>query len=94
MKVFISQPMLGRSNEEILAERNQVAARFPDAEIIDSFFKDVPHSDNPLWYLGEAIKLMGEADAVYFCKGWKHSRGCKIEYECAVAYGKPVYPAE
>lgn len=24
---------------------------------------------------------------VYFLPGWKDSRGCKIEYQCAMEYG-------
>lgn len=94
MKVFISQPMNGKTNEEILDERNKAAALYPLAEIVDSFFRDAPHDADPLWYLGESIKLIGEADVVYFCEGWEKARGCRIEHECSVAYGKSVFHAK
>ena len=77
IKLFISQPMSGRTDAEIIDERNDAIAsvmeRFPGEEIdvIDSFFKDAPHDAHPLWFLGESIKLLGEADVAYFCKGWE-----------------------
>lgn len=97
MKLFISQPMNDKTDDEILAERNGVIAKFrqispmhPEIEVIDSFFQDAPHDATPLWYLGESIKLLGEADVVYFCKDWQKYRGCTIEHECAVRYGKTI----
>ena len=61
MKLFISQPMKDKTNEEIEAERERailkVKKRFPDEEIevIDSFFKDAPHEAKPLWFLGKSL---------------------------------------
>lgn len=94
MKLFISQPMKGKTDEQILEERNQAASLFilggENVEVIDSFFKDAPAQAAPLWYLGESIKLLGEADVVYFCKDWQKYNGCTIEHECAVRYGKTI----
>lgn len=97
MKLFISQPMKGKTKEEIEAERNEVlealklfTLKGQDVEVIDSFFKDAPHDAAPLWCLGESIKLLGSADIVYFCKDWAKYNGCVIEHECAVRYGKQV----
>lgn len=90
-KLFISQPMNGKTNEQILEERQKAISSFDDeVEVIDSFFKDAPHDATPLWYLGESIKLLGDADVVYFCKDWEKYRGCTIEHECAVQYGKEI----
>lgn len=54
------------------------------------FFKDAPHDAKPLWFMAESIRLMADADLVYFAKGWKDARGCMIERECAVQYGVPI----
>ena len=89
-KIFISQPMNGKTTEEIENERNYIIDRLREnehIEIIDSFFKDAPHNSKPLWYLGESIKLMSEADVVFFCDGWQTARGCQIEHDCALEYG-------
>ena len=94
-KIFISQPMNGKTTEEIEEERNytigtlrsRFARKNECIEIIDSFFKNAPHDAKPLWYLGESIKLMSEADVVFFCDGWQTARGCQIEHDCALEYG-------
>lgn len=93
MKLFISQPMKGRSREEIAEERKQLIAYSRnklcehDLEVIDSVFI---HTEprNPLYYLGEAISVMADADVVVFAKGWEQFNGCVIEHECAVRYFK------
>ena len=92
MKVFISQPMNDKTDKQILEERELAKAKLKalytePIEIIDSFFEEAPHDAKPLWYLGESLKLLGEADIAYFCKDWEKYRGCTIEHECAVRYG-------
>lgn len=91
-KLFISQPMNGKSDEEIKKERNDalleaVAVCGEEVELIDSFFESAPHDAKPLWFLGKSLELLSTADIVYFASGWESARGCKIEHECAVAYG-------
>lgn len=91
-KLFISQPMNGKTDEEIKAEReiaikNAQEIIGEEVEVIDSFFEKAPHDARPLWFLGKSLELMATADVVYFVEGWKNARGCKIEHECAVEYG-------
>ena len=95
MKLFISQPMRDKTNEQIEQERRNaiqsVKDKFGgDVEIIDSFFKDAPHNANPLWFLAKSIELLASADIAYFCKGWENYRGCRIENQCAIEYGITV----
>ena len=90
-KLFISQPRRGKTDEEILAERER-AIRIAEkqvgepVEVIDSFFQSAPADAKPLWYLGESLKLLATADVAYFAKGWNEARGCKIEHTCVVEY--------
>lgn len=91
-KLFISQPMKGKSDEEILREREtaiEEAKRVcgEEVEVIDSFFQNAPADARPLWFLGKSIELLSTADVAYFAPGWKEARGCRIEHECAVEYG-------
>lgn len=92
-KLFISQPMNGKTDEEIKTERaeilNRVTERFGEAEVIDSFIEEnAPDNANSgLWYLGKSLELLSTADCAYFAEGWQNYRGCKIEHECAVQYG-------
>lgn len=91
-KLFISQPMKGKSDAEILAVREQAIKTAKkliggEVEVIDSFFQNAPADAKPLWYLSESLKLLSTADVAYFAEGWDEARGCKIEHECAVEYG-------
>lgn len=90
-KLFISQPMRDKTDEEIKAERAEIIKRvtekFGKVEVIDSFFESAPHDARPLWFLGKLLELLSTADCAYFAEGWENYRGCKIEHECAVQYG-------
>ena len=94
-KLFISQPMKGKTDEEILAERRK-AIRSAERqlgeaiEVIDSFFQSAPADAKPLWVLGKSLELLAGADIAYFAKGWQEARGCKIENICAIEYGIAV----
>lgn len=96
MKVFISQPMRDKTDEQIKEERNRMIERvkelYPseEIEIIDSFFENAPHEAKPLWFLAESLRLMSGADVVVFAPGWDQYRGCRIENTCAHDYGYAV----
>lgn len=100
MKVFVSLPMAGKTDEWIISKlkevREEVSTMYPgrDVLVIDSFFQGMDTSGiscPPLVYLGMSIRMMAEADLVYFVKGWKSARGCRIEHDCAVAYGLNIF---
>ncbi len=97
--LFISQPMNGKMDEEIILERDKAVAaaqeQLPgeDIAVIDSFFRGAPHDAKPLWFLGKSLELLSVADIAYFAEGWQDARGCKIEHECAVQYGIRVIEA-
>lgn len=90
-KIFISQPMKDKTNEEIISEREYIIElckkEYEDIEIIDSFFENAPHDARPLWFLAKSLELLSTADIAFFADGWKNYRGCKIEHECAKEYG-------
>lgn len=99
MKVFISQPMRDKTDEEIKTEREKVVSIIKekynqDVEIIDSFFENAPHNAKPLWFLGKSLELLADADVAYFCKDWELYRGCRIEHICAKEYGIDVMESE
>lgn len=90
-KLFISQPMKGKTDEEILAVRKKAIESAEKligepVEVIDSFFRVAPANAKPLWFLGKSLELLATADVVYFAEGWNEARGCRIEHICAVEY--------
>lgn len=97
IKLFISQPMRGKTQEEILRVRERaiqsVKENFgEDVEVLDSYFSDYNPDKGcvPLKFLSKSIEMLSDADVAYFAKGWEEARGCKIENECAIAYGIDV----
>ena len=92
-KIFISQPMKDKTDEQILKERERAVSAVKekfngeDVEVIDSFFQSAPHDAKPLWFLGKSLELLSTADVAYFIGEWKNYRGCKIENTCAKQYG-------
>ena len=94
-KLFISQPMRGKPDEELLAERKKAIESAErnlgePVEVIDSFFQNAPADARPLWFLGKSLELLSTADIAYFAKGWEDARGCRIENQCAIEYGIEV----
>ncbi len=102
---FISQPMRNLSDEEILEGREHAEKKLMGMgyKIISSFFEKGSPEDKEcsaaknvgLACLGRSLQLMANADAVYFIKGWKDARGCRIEETCAKEYGiKCIYESD
>lgn len=96
IKIFISQSMKDKTNQEIEQERKEIIEKIRKhfkkikIEVIDSFIKDAPHDANPLWFLGKSLELLSNANVIVLGKDWECSRGCRIEHECAVQYGIPI----
>ena len=91
MKVMISQPMNGRTEEQIKKERQEIVDKFNKMHIkvIDTLFtEEAPQDCNvAVYYLGKSISAMKDIDALYMCNGWREARGCQIEHEVAMKYG-------
>ena len=94
-KLFISQPMRGLTDEEILNKRTEILINITEkikepVKLIDSFIKDYPREINkhvPVFDLGKSIQLLSQADIAYFGGDWRNARGCLIEHEVARQYG-------
>lgn len=90
-KIYISQPMRGRSTDEIIRERKQliadaaVALRTDEVEVLDTLYPPGSKA-KPLALLGRGIEKMAQADAVVFAPGWKDAKGCRVEHMAASEY--------
>lgn len=107
-KAMISQPMNGKSEQEIAKTREKAIEILTGLgyEFVNTLFTDfygvtgdccsVEDMRNcgvvhiPLCFLAKSLDKMSCCDAVYFCKGWKDARGCRIEYEAAKEYGLTI----
>lgn len=89
MKIMISQPMRGKTNEQIRQERETLLELLESEghEVIDTVL-DLSEGKTPVHYLSKSIELMADVDGVVFMSGWQQARGCRIEYQVATEYGK------
>ena len=88
-KLFISQPMKDKSNEEIEYQRQLAITKArellgEEIEVLDTFFKDF--DGNAVGFLGKSILALSGADVAYFAPGWASARGCKIEHQVCESY--------
>ena len=100
-KLFISCPMAGRSEENILKTMemlHKIAEIMMDEEleVIPTYLDETaPDSvcNNAVWFLGRSIELMAEADC-FTCINLAFERtkyhGCDIERKVATHYGLKV----
>lgn len=101
-KAMLSQPMAGKTSEEIAVTRERAIAALKEQgyEIVNTLFDDEWHTNEalekvgvvhiPLCFLGQSLEHMSMCHAVYFCKGWESARGCRIEHEAEKAYGLEI----
>lgn len=101
-KAMLSQPMAGRTEEEIIATREKAinALTALGYEVVNTLFTDEWYSEEnmtergvvqiPLCFLAKSLENMSRCHVVYFCQGWESARGCKIEHEAARAYGLTI----
>ena len=102
MKAMLSQPMAGKTEEEITATRDRAIAALERMgyEIINTRFTDEWYSKEsmekrgvvniPLCFMAKSLEHMSLCHVAYFCKGWEQARGCRIEHEAAKAYGMEI----
>ena len=91
LKIMISQPMAGKTNEQILDERKELIRELQnEGHIIIDTVLDISENKSPIYYLAKSIELLDQADAVIFMKGWQNARGCRVEHFIALEYGKYV----
>lgn len=92
MKIMISQPMKGKTEEQIRAEREELIKELESKghEVIDTIFAECPpeNADIGMWYLAKSIEAMSEVDGVVFMHGWENARGCVAEEYIARKYNK------
>lgn len=97
-KLFVSVPMKGRTEEEIKAsiqKMKKIAEIYEgeELELIDSYIEDNPPKDSKeaVWYLGESLKKLAQADVFMgICENYDWN-GCCIEKETAERYGIKAY---
>lgn len=101
-KAMLSQPMAGKTDEEIIITREKAIAALTERgyHVVNTLFTDEWYSTEkmqergvvqiPLCFLAKSLENMSLCHAAYFCRGWENARGCRIEHDAAVAYGLEI----
>lgn len=96
MNVLVSIPDHSRPKEIIMRDFSEASKAIKkifssdDDLYIQPDYHDCVESDvvkGALHYLGEAIRLLDGAEAVYFCSGWEGSKRCKATHYICELYG-------
>ena len=98
MNVFISQPMVGLTNDELKKYRskvlNMIQRRYPTEKIrfiTNPLIANSPHDDSLIiWYLGKSLKCIASANLVFFSKGWESDYICSLEHTICRYYNIPI----
>ena len=87
MKAMLSQPMAGKTDEEIVATREKAIKVLMEKgyEIVNTLFTDEWYSSKameergvvqiPLCFLAKSLENMSLCHVAYFGKGWESARG-------------------
>ena len=76
MKVMISQPMRGKTNEQIRQERAELVQKLENKgyEVVDTVFENAPaDEDVAIYMLSQSIRYIGKVDGIVFMKGWENA---------------------
>lgn len=103
LNIFISQPMHGRDEKDILEERELIMhylntinpyKKTWELKLVDNLHHEArtwdylpPERAARLYNLGQSVSQMADADLVIFAKGWSDAAGCAIEKVIATSYG-------
>lgn len=102
LRAMISQPMAGKTKEEIEQVRERAIDTLKEKgyDVVNTLFTDEWYSPEkmrergvlviPLCFLAKSLENMCLCNAAYFCKGWERARGCRIEHEAAKQYGLEI----
>ena len=93
MNIFISQPMNGKTMEEINDVRVEIISKlekklgvsYEDMYVVNDFDygNDMP---SRLVMLGRSIEAMADADVIVFAEGFSAANGCVVEHQVVLSY--------
>ena len=106
-KLFVSIPMTGVEDsvvsrfQDVLEKITFFNPEFSEYEIVPPVDIDKCFDKNGLteesyehdtaWYVGRDVELVMHCDAIYSCKGWENSKGCRVERFAAEMYGLKLF---
>ena len=101
IKVFISVPMTGRTESEILEQIEKEKSKafnhfhndcdtkviFLASYITEEDIKGNQDRNNNIYLLAKSIEILSCANTIWMGENWQKSRGCQVEHKVAIEYG-------
>lgn len=93
-KCYISLPITGRDIEKVKKdiERIKIKLIHNGYSPVSPFDREINFNATHEQHMREDFKLLLDCDAIYMADEWTNSKGCKAEFDCALACGiKPIF---
>lgn len=92
MRIYISIPISGHDESKVREHADIVKASLSRAGHTPVNPFEIYCGKNPNYadYLCHDLRALADCDAIFMCKGWQFSRGCRIERTFAEEFGKQV----
>lgn len=90
-KIYISLPISHYDLQERIeyAERvERILSHF--YEVVNPLKNCISQSENWRVHMKKDLQLLLECDAIFMCKDFENSKGCKLEWDVATTCGMPV----
>lgn len=92
-RIYISLPITGTNEKETREHADLVKAMLSRSgyEAVNPF--EIYAGKNPDYkdHLCSDLRALADCDGIYLCKGWRWSRGCRIERNFADEFGLEIY---
>ena len=85
-KIYISIPIAGLVLKEQKEHAQKIEASLSNFyEVVSPFNNGVDEDEHPSVHMRADFKMLLECDAIFMCKGWEDSAGCRAEWQVAVS---------
>jgi hypothetical protein len=91
-RIYISLPIAHYDLEERKAYADKVEKLLSEFyEVVNPFNNGVPDEADWRVHMKKDLQMLLECDAIFMCKGFEKSKGCKIEWDVATTCGMEVF---
>lgn len=92
MRIYISGPITGTTDykERFAAAEDKLKANGYEVVNPARVTESLPESLTWEQYMGVAVCVMALCDSIYMLKGWRDSRGAKMEREIMLTNGRKI----
>ena len=90
--IYISIPISGHDERKQREKADQIKNMLSKRGYTPVNPFEIYSGKNPTYfdYISHDLRALADCDAIYMCKDWQTSKGCKVEHFFAETYGKKI----